>query len=760
MLEGLKAIIKNRKLVVTMIGVALVPALYNLSFLGSMWDPYGRVDQLPVAVVNQDKPAYLNNKRLTIGNDMVDNMSKNKELDYHFVAADTAQKGLEKGRYYMTITLPKDLSQKATTLLDQQPEKLIVSYQTSKGHSFIASKMGESAMNHLREAVSKNIRKTYITSVFKSMHQLQSGLKEASNGGQQLAAGLVIARASSQLMSRHLNTLSESSARLSQGAGNLSSGIAAYTAGVGQLDTAGLGQLAADMPAYLDGVSRLSKGANQLNAGLTQLALGSDLSQDKQANIQALMASLPKLNQAIQQLKTNLSLSLAPNVDSGAIAKHLADMTRLVQELVVDDTADKNNQLAALQATATYQGLNSEQQEELSSAISNTSTKVTISAKAMLTSLQAMSEELEAMSTSAGVADQLRDFKALVNQLAYQADQILPSTGKALSELSTGLRAVHSATTAQLLSGSQALAGGFNQLTAKNEALTAGLSTLATGATALNHQSSQLLAGGQQLTVGANQLAFGANQLSSGSSQLTDGLTTLSTGLSSLTTSLSKASDQLSMAWVEDQNADMVSDPVALSEKDKDKVRTNGIGMAPYMIAVSLMVVALSTNIIFAEALSGKPIKDRWDWAKQKLLINGMISTVGSVILYAALQLLGFEANDGIKTLGFIMLSGWALMALVTALVSWDARYGAFASLIMLLLQVGAADGSYPIELSGQIFQILHPYLPMSYIVSGLRQTISLTAQIGLETSVLVGFLLSFMAIGVLIYRPKDKQSS
>ncbi|MCD3432824.1 YhgE/Pip domain-containing protein [Streptococcus equi subsp. zooepidemicus] len=755
MLEGLKAIIKNRKVIVTMIGVALVPALYNLSFLGSMWDPYGRVDQLPVAVVNQDKPAYLNNKRLTIGKDMVDNMSKNKELDYHFVAAGAAQRGLEKGRYYMTITLPKDLSQKATTLLDQQPEKLIVSYQTSKGHSFIASKMGESAMNHLRETVSKNIRKTYITSVFKSMHQLQSGLKEASDGGQQLAAGLVTARTSSQLMSRHLNTLSESSARLSQGADNLSSGIAAYTAGVGQLDT-GLGQLATDMPAYLDGVSRLSKGANQLNAGLTQLALGSDLSQDKQANIQALMASLPKLNQAIQQLNTNLSLSLAPNVDSGGIAKHLADMTRLVQELIADDTADKNNQLAALQATATYQGLSSEQQEELSTAIS----KATTSAKTMLTSLQALSEELEAMSTSVGAADQLRDFKALVNQLSYQADQILPGTGKALSELSTGLRAVHSATTAQLLSGSQALAGGFNQLTAKNEALTAGLSTLATGATALNHQSSQLLAGGQQLTAGANQLAFGANELSSGSSQLTDGLTTLSTGLSSLTTSLSKASDQLSIAWVEDQNADMVSDPVALSEKDKDKVRTNGIGMAPYMIAVSLMVIALSTNIIFAEALSDKPIKDRWDWARQKLLINGMISTVGSVILYAALHLLGFEANDGIKTLGFIMLSGWTLMALVTALVGWDARYGAFASLIMLLLQVGAAGGSYPIELSGQIFQILHPYLPMSYIVSGLRQTISLTAHIGLETGVLVGFLLSFMAIGVLIYRPKDKQSS
>ena len=66
MLEEFKALIKSPKLWVTMIGVALVPALYNLSFLGSMWDPYGSLDNLPVAVVNKDKTATLNDKKLYI----------------------------------------------------------------------------------------------------------------------------------------------------------------------------------------------------------------------------------------------------------------------------------------------------------------------------------------------------------------------------------------------------------------------------------------------------------------------------------------------------------------------------------------------------------------------------------------------------------------------------------------------------------------------------------------------------------------------
>ncbi|WP_153059398.1 YhgE/Pip family protein, partial [Streptococcus suis] len=92
-------------------------ALYNISFLTSMWDPYGRLDQLPVAVVNQDQSASFQDKTLTIGDDMVDNMKESKSLDFHFVSEKDAEKGLEEGDYYMVITLPEDLSEKASSLL-------------------------------------------------------------------------------------------------------------------------------------------------------------------------------------------------------------------------------------------------------------------------------------------------------------------------------------------------------------------------------------------------------------------------------------------------------------------------------------------------------------------------------------------------------------------------------------------------------------------------------------------------------------------
>ena len=94
MIEKVKEIFKKPMTLLTILGVACVLVLYNISFLTSIWDPYGRLDQLPVAVVNQDKPATFQDKTLTIGDDMVDSMKENKSLDFHFVSETDAKKGL------------------------------------------------------------------------------------------------------------------------------------------------------------------------------------------------------------------------------------------------------------------------------------------------------------------------------------------------------------------------------------------------------------------------------------------------------------------------------------------------------------------------------------------------------------------------------------------------------------------------------------------------------------------------------------------
>ncbi|MFW6929699.1 YhgE/Pip domain-containing protein [Streptococcus pyogenes] len=754
MLEELKTLIKNPKLMITMIGVALVPALYNLSFLGSMWDPYGRVNDLPIAVVNHDKPAKRADKSLTIGNDMVDKMSKSKDLEYHFVSAKQAQEGLKEGDYYMVITLPEDLSQRAATLLNPEPQKLTIRYQTSKGHGMVAAKMGETAMAKLKESVSQNITKTYTSAVFSSMTDLQSGLKEASAGSQALASGAKTAQAGSQTLSTNLAALTGASQQFQQGTGRLTSGLTTYTDGVNQVKN-GLGTLSTDIPNYLNGVSRLSQGASQLNQGLSQLTQATTLSDEKAKGIQSLIVGLPVLNQGIQQLNTELSTLQPPNLNADELGNSLGAIAQAAKQVIAEETAAQNEELSVLQATSVYQSLTAEQQGELAAALSQSDKSQTVSAaQTILSSVQTLSTSLQSLSQE-DQSKQLEQLKEAVAQIANQSNQALPGASSALTELSTGLAKVNGSLNQQVLPGSNQLTTGLAQLNRYNTAIGSGVIKLSEGANALSSKSGELLDGSHQLSEGATKLADGSSQLSQGGHQLTSGLTELSTGLSTLNGSLAKASQQLSLVSVTDKNAKAVAKPLVLNEKDKDGVKTNGIGMAPYMIAVSLMVVALSTNVIFANSLSGRPVKDKWDWAKQKFVINGFISTMGSIVLYLAIQLLGFEARYGMETLGFIMLSGWTFMALVTALVGWDDRYGSFASLVMLLLQVGSSGGSYPIELSGAFFQKLHPFLPMTYVVSGLRQTISLSGHIGVEVKVLTGFLLAFMVLALLIYRPK-----
>lgn len=774
MLEELKALIKSPKLWVTMIGVALVPALYNLSFLGSMWDPYGNVKNLPVAVVNEDKSATLNDKTLTIGDDMVDSMSKNKALDYHFVSQKKADKGLKDGDYYMVITLPEDLSEKASSLLTDNPKKLNIKYQTTAGRSFVASKMSESAMTKLKDTVSENITETYTKAVFKSMSSLQDGLQEASDGSNELLSGSQQLESGSQTITDNLNTAASGSQTLADGTATLSSGLTTYTNGVSTL-ASGANELNSNSVALISGIAQLKEsstqvqrlvdGANSLTDGLQQLATSTTLSAEESANIQSLISGLPQLNAGIQQLNASVS-EISTNVGITQISTVLSDIASQAQGILEAEEKDSSDRLAAIQATAAYQSLDASQQAELVNALNTSGNSVSQQAQQILTDVQTMKASLTALSP---LSSKVTELQAGVSQIASQSNIALPGSVAALTKLSAGLTKVNTVTTTQLVPGSSQIASGVSTLNTKlssgaNELLTGAttytnaVSQIASGANQLVANNTQLTSGASQLQSGAEALASGSSQLATGSGTLTSGLTTLTSGLSTLSSSLTDASKQLSLVSVTNKNAKLVSNPVSTKETDNDNVKVNGIGMAPYMIAVSLMVVALSTNVIFASSLSGRPVKNRFEWAKQKLFINGLISTVGSLVLYGAIQFLGFEANYEWKTIFLIILGGWTLMALVTALVGWDNRYGSFLSLIMLLLQVGSAGGSYPIELSPKFFQVVHPYMPMTYIVTGLRQTISMTGSIGTQVGVLSAFLVAFMVLGLIIYRqPKTE---
>ena len=878
MFKEWKAIFKKPTFIIVMIGISLIPALYNIIFLSSMWDPYGQVSDLPVAVVNHDKEASYNGNTMAIGKDMVSNLKENKSLDFHFVDEEEGKKGLEDGDYYMVVTLPSDLSEKAASILTDHPEQMQIDYQTSSGHSFIASKMSDSAMTQLKQNVSTNVTETYTKALFNKIVDLKDGMSQAASGGEKLTDGANQLVAGSQTLTTNLHSLADSSLTFSNGTeqftkglsayvsgveqlhlglGNFNSGLVTYTGAVSQLDS-GLGQLSSKSPELVGGINQLytgvesyTGGVSQLNAGLNQFSSGVSAYTNGVGNLATganqlsnqsatLRMGVEQLSEGIQQLSSKLDASSEQKDQINQLFSGLNQLNQAIQNIDVGDTkqldsvlssivslsnqmlasaqSDKATTLANIQSTAAYQSLTSEQQAEISASVSQNSTDSIQSAQSIVALVQGLQGSLE----------NLQNQSSNLSTLKNQANQVLQLASTSLTGLSSGLTEIQGAVASQLVPASQSIAlgvnaytagvdkvsQGANQLSEKNSTLTGSLDQLVSGSTTLTQKSSnltagvgqlvektpelvsgieklstgsnqlnqksqeliagvdklqsgsgqladkssQLLSGASQLENGANKLADGSGKLAEGGTKLTSGLEDLQTGVASLGQGLSNASDQLKSASTESKNAEILSNPLNLSKTDNDQVPVNGIAMAPYMISVALFVAAISTNMIFAKLPSGRHPESRWAWLKSRAEINGIIAVLAGILVYGGVHLIGLTANHEMRTFILIILTSLVFMSMVTALTTWNSRIGAFFSLILLLLQLASSAGTYPLALTNDFFRAINPWLPMSYSVSGLRQTISMTGNIHHQVIFLVVILALFIGLGMLAYQPKKME--
>lgn len=805
MLKEWKAILKKPTFIIVMLGVSMIPALYNVIFLSSMWDPYGKVSDLPVAVVNQDKAVTASGKTLSIGEDVVSSLKENKNLDFHFVSKEDAQNGLEKGDYYMVVTLPSDLSERAASILTDNPQQMKIDYQTSSGHSFIAGKMSDSAMASLKQTVAQNVTDTYTSALFKNMGDLKTGLVKASDGAQQLASGSQQLGSGSQTIADNLRTLNQATSKLSSGAAQFNTGLQTYTGSVAQVSS-GLGSLSNGINTYANGVSTVAAGANQLSGRSADLLGGVQQLTQSGDGVQALSTGVTNLNTGLATLKSSVDTTLANNqqnvsdlangltqlnasiqaaasdsaVSTDSIEASLTSIAASAQAIINNNQDAKAAALASVQATSAYQGLSSEAKAEIDAAVGASQAGSDQSAQTILSEIDTMRASLETIKGASQT--KLSQLESASNQVLPQASSMINGLYNGLSTVSTSLGSASGGAN-QLVAGVDTLneklttgatqleqgvtsytnavgqlSEGTSALASKNPDLLANTTKLANGAAQLTDKSPELTSSFGKLADGTNQLASGTEKLADGSSALTDNLSKLTVGTSDLSNGLSDAGDKLSTVSTKEDNAKTLADPLTLSKTDENKVEKNGIGMAPYMISVALFVAAISTNIIFSTLPSGEEPKTKRDWLKARIEVNGVISVVAGVLVYGAVHLIGLSANHEWATLGLIVLASMTFMALVTALVTWDSKLGAFASLILLLLQLASSAGTYPLELTSKIFQVINPWLPMSYSVSGLRQTISMNGQIGSQVLFLAFVLVLFMVLGTLVYRTDKKQ--
>lgn len=478
---------------IAMAAIVLIPTIYTTLFLGSMWDPYGNVDQLPVAVVNNDKSVDYEGKELAVGDELVDKLRENDQLDFHFVSADKAEKGIEDGTYYMVITIPENFSENASTLMDDEPQKMELQYVTNPGTNYIASKMSETALAKIQKEVSESVTKEYTETIFDQLGTIGSGMSDAADGALQIQDGVSDLKDGNTKITDNLKLLSDSSLTFVDGAKTLESGLKTYTDGVATVNSGaqtlsdgmdqlasgagtladgavalsdGSGTLSNGVSSYTDGVSaaysgaqtldgsssQLENGAASLTSGAAQLQQGSaqmtaglqtlsdslsgSLSAESLQQMQQLTAGLTQLQQGIDTLNTTLQNTSMP------------DTSALVQTLTASLTAigtsaqDAGAQLQSLQSALTtmtqtevFQSLDAASQQELLSCFSVPMSSLATDISDIGTQVTGLSKALEGtdLSSSASAMEQL---KSSVSTLAAGADQALPGAQQAITSLS------------------------------------------------------------------------------------------------------------------------------------------------------------------------------------------------------------------------------------------------------------------------------------------------------------------------------------
>jgi putative membrane protein len=319
-------------------------------------------------------------------------------------------------------------------------------------------------------------------------------------------------------------------------------------------------------------------------------------------------------------------------------------------------------------------------------------------------------------------------------QLTRLSDGIASYTG-GVSQLSAGLSQVAPAMT----SADPAVTAQFNYLVAQ-------LSTAAAGGATLSGQAAAGIAGVQD---GISQSAYGASQLSAGSGALVDGANGISTGASGLAIGLQTGADQIPAtdADAAASSAEIAADPVTLSVSTDNAVSQVGQLVATFFVPLGLWVGALAVFLVL------RPITRRalTSTARNGRLVASGIARASAVTAAQALLLtallhgaLGVGVSLLPATLGFSLLTALAFTAFHYVLTAGLGRAGLVVSLLLLAVQVTSTGGIYPIELLSSPFQVVSPFLPLTYAVSGMQGILS-----GGDPGSVVISALTLLAFGV-----------
>ena len=503
-----------------------------------------------------------------------------------------------------------------------------------------------------------------------------------------------------------LDTAANGASTLHDGLGRLQSGTQAYVGGVKQL--------AVNQQSLAGGLAQLSDGSRKLQAGLGQLS--NNLPTESQ--LSQLSDGMKKLQSGINQLNASVR-----NPSPVFVAQQNKVETE-AQTLVQTMEASKSDLLAA---GGTLQTLGAQ-------AAASGSDSTTIS----LPQISNISQAFTKIQTISAQMETLReDLQALTQQLLAQQTQLQAG----VSVLNNGVN--------QLTPNAITAFNGYNSVRFANNQLLAGSASLTNG---LSEAKS-----------GSQKLANGASLLESRSGALIDGTSQLASGADTLANKLADASNRIKIQPTGATTQQQIANPVKSEMTEKGNVPNYGYALSPYVLSLSLFVGALVLNVIYPIRKTFSEQESAIRWWLSKASVAGVAAFMQATILMLVMVFfLGLTPEHPAHFIGAIYLTSFAYMSIVSLLVIVLDNPGRFLAMVLLVLQLGSSEGTFPIQTANGFFQAINPLVPMTYSIRALRQAISGgldNAFYGGSMWVLAGFLLvaNLLTIGFFAYRGKRK---
>lgn len=651
---------------VILIGLIITPALYSWANIAAFWDPYDATEHITVAVVNEDAGA---DNELTghvdVGRQVVDKLSTNTQLGWQFMDAAAAEKALNKGDVYASVTIPRDFSEDLLSMLTGTFTKPELVYRVNEKKNAIAVKITDTGASGIEKQITAAFKEQIAETAAETIKdkgtefagKMTDAVDSASTTFGETAQNLQNARdnldgvedklrAAQGSMTQAKSTVADVSTALGDAQDSLSqiqSVIADAQGGLGDFTDAATGAFVEGSTALADSSAQAHDSVADITAGLHQAG----------ARFNAATRQVNDVVGASDEAIAGLSALLAsPALGNDAAAP----LTQALEELKAGN--DSNKQL--------------------------------------LTNLQQLAQDMSAaegdVQASANAVDRAaQDTKATAQTLRDTVAQNLPAINQSMATLSQA-----AATMTATLESQKGMLG----------------------------QMDGLIDGiGKQLTATADALGGFDVDLAS----LQEGLQNVRGDLLALTASENNEAIKTVTGLQADKIGEFFAEPVELKSETIYLVNSYGSAMAAMFTNLSLWIGGFVLMVIFRVEVDKEGFRrvtvahaylGRFLLMAVMVLVQALVVSVGNLVI-------GVQSVNPLAFVGTSMLISLAYLSIIYALSTSLGHLGRGLCVVLAIIQIPGASGIYPIELMPSFFRAIYPLLPFTYGINAMRETIS-----------------------------------